>query len=78
MLVELKAGARLPDGSAISLLGGHEEGFVPSGATVIPLLAGFVLPTGIPAGAYVIEAALLEPELGVTVSRHSLPCTVAP
>jgi hypothetical protein len=78
MLVELKAGARRPDGSAISLLRGHEEGFLPSGATVIPLLAGFVLPAGIPAGAYAIEAALLEPELGVTISRHSLPLTVAP
>ena len=35
---------------------------------MIPLFAGFVLPAGIPAGAYAIEAALLEPELGVTLA----------
>lgn len=50
-LVELKTGARLPDGSVVSILGRHEEEAIASGVTVIPLFAGFVLPAEIPAGA---------------------------
>lgn len=78
MLVELKTGAKLPGGGMVSILGRHEEERLPSGVTVIPLFAGFVLPDGIPAGAYAIEAALLEPELGVTLSRHSVGLTLQP
>ena len=77
MRVELKTGARLPGGAVVSILGRHEEEVVGSGLTVIPLFA-LVLPAGIPAGAYAIEAALLEPELGVTLSRSSLPLTLLP
>ena len=77
-LVELKTGARLPDGSVISILGRHEEELLPSGVTVIPLFSGLVLPAGTPSGAYTIEAALLEPELGVTLSRSSVPVTLMP
>ena len=40
---------------------------------MIPLRAGFVLPPEFPAGAYPIEAALLEPRRGVTISRPSVP-----
>jgi hypothetical protein len=61
MLVELKTGARLPDGSAVTILERHEEETIPTGVTVIPLFADLVLPAGIPAGAYAIEAALIEP-----------------
>ena len=78
MLVELKTGARLPDGSAVTILERHEEEMIPSGVTVIPLFAGFVLPAGIPAGTYAIEAALIEPVLGVTLSRSSVPLTLMP
>lgn len=78
MLVELKTGARLPGGAVVSILGRHEEEVVASGVTVIPLFAGFVLPAGIPAGAYTIEAALLEPELGVTISRSSVALILGP
>jgi hypothetical protein len=77
MLVELKTGARLPGGAVVSILGRHEAEIIGSGVTVIPLFA-LVLPAGIPAGAYAIEAALLEPELGVTLSRSSLPVTLLP
>jgi hypothetical protein len=31
-----------------------------------------------PAGAYTIEAALLEPDLGVTISRDSVTLTLLP
>jgi hypothetical protein len=78
LLVELKTGARLPGGSVVSILGRHEEEVIGTGVTVIPLFAGFVLPAGIPAGVYAIEGALLEPELGVTISRHSVPLTLTP
>jgi hypothetical protein len=77
-LVELKTGARLPDGSAVTILGRYVEETIASGVTVIPLFAGLVLPSGIPTGTYTIEAALLEPELGVTIGRHSLGLTVGP
>lgn len=77
MLVELKTGARLPGGAVISILGRHEEELLPSGTTVIPLLS-LPLPAGVPLGTYTIEAALLEPEFGVTISRHSVPLTLGP
>ena len=39
---------------------------------------GFVLPAGIPPGMYAIDAALIEPELGVTISRQSRSLTLSP
>ena len=78
VLVELKTGARLPDGSTVTILERHEEETIPPGVTVIPLFAGLVLPAGIPAGTYAIEAALIEPALGVTLSRSSVPLTLMP
>jgi hypothetical protein len=45
---------------------------------VIPLFAGFVAPPEFPAGAYPIEAALLEPRRGVTISLHSVLLTLGP
>jgi hypothetical protein len=85
MLVELKTAARLPDDSVVSILERHKEvmllsaeDLVPGGVMVIPLVADFALPAGIPAGTYTIEAALLEPKLGVTLSRHKVSFTVAP
>jgi hypothetical protein len=54
------------------------EEVIGSGATVIPLFAGFVLPPELLAGAYPIVAALLEPRRGVTISRHGVPPTLGP
>jgi hypothetical protein len=42
------------------------------------MFSGFVLPGGISAGSYAIKAALLEPELGVTISRSSVALTLGP
>ena len=78
LLVELKTGVRLPDGQIVSLRGRHEEVLLPNGVTVIPLFSGFVLPEGIPPGFYVFEAALLEPVLGVTLSRGDAEVLLAP
>lgn len=73
VLVELKTGARLPDGSIVTILGRHAEGVIGSGVTVIPLVPRFVPPAAPPPGTYVTEAAVLEADLGVTISRHSVP-----
>lgn len=78
MLVELKTGIRFPDGSIINLLGRHAEQMLGAGQTIdIPMIEG-VVPPGIPSGTYTIEAAILEPELGVTLGRHSLNATLSP
>jgi len=44
------------------------EEAIGSGVTVIPLFAGFVLPPEFHAGAYPIEAALLEPRRGALLA----------
>ena len=79
-VVELKTGVRLPDGSVVTILGRYVQKTLGAGVSeIISLFSGFVLPAGIfPAGAYTIEAALLEPDLGVTISRHSVTVTVLP
>ena len=46
--MHLKTGAWLPDGSAPTIPGRCAEEAIGSGATVIPLFAGFVLPPGFP------------------------------
>lgn len=78
-LVELKTGVRFPDGSVVGLLGRHDDMALGAGQTIdVDLLSGFVVPLGIPIGTYLVEAALLEPELGVTLSRHSVPLQSLP
>ena len=79
-VVELKTGARLPDGSVVTILGRNVQKTLAAGVSeTISLFSGFVLPAGtFPAGAYTIEAALLEPDLGVTISRHSVTLTLLP
>lgn len=69
--VELKTGVRLPGGSAITLLGVHVEDLLDPGDYTIPL-AGIVVPADIPDGTYTIEAAILDPIFGVTLSRSSV------
>jgi hypothetical protein len=79
MVVELKTGARLPDGSTVTILGRYVQLTIGAGVNeIIPLFSGFVLPPGFATGAYTIEAALLEPDLGVPMSRHSLTLTLLP
>lgn len=79
IVVELKTGARLPEGSTVTILGRYVQLTLRAGVTeVIPLFSGFVLPPGFPPGAYTIEAALLEPDLGVPFGRHSLTLTLVP
>ncbi len=37
-----------------------------------------MLPAGLPFGTYTIEAALLDPDFGVTLSRHSVTAALTP
>ena len=79
IVVEMKTGARLPNGSTVTILGRYVQRTLGAGATeIIPLFSGFVVPPGFPTGAYTIEAALLEPDLGVPFSRHSVTLTLVP
>jgi hypothetical protein len=79
-VVELKTGARLPDGSVVTILGRFVQKALGTGASeTISLFSGLVLQPGMfPTGAYTIEAALLEPDLGVTISRDSVTLTLLP
>ena len=76
ILVELKTGARLPDGSLVPIQ--DEEGVLPTGVSVIPVFTGFVLPAAVPPGIYAIEAEILDATLGVTISEDSAALVVAP
>jgi hypothetical protein len=76
ILVELKTGARLPDGSLVPIQ--DEEAVLPTGVTVTPVFTGFVLPAGLPTGIYAIEAELLDATQGTTISEDSAEFTVAP
>ena len=76
ILVELKTGARLPDGSVVPIQ--DEEGVLPTGVTVIPVFTGLVLPAAVPPGIYAIEAEILDATLGVTISEDSAALIVAP
>lgn len=75
-LVELKTGARLPNGSVVTIQ--DEERVLAPGVTVIPMFAGFVLPAAVPPGTYSIEAAILDPDLDVIISEDSVELRVAP
>ena len=78
MLVEFKTGARLPDGTILSLLGRHVEEVLPTGVNDIPIIPNFALSAPLPTLDVIIEAALLEPELGVTISRNSMTVHILP
>jgi hypothetical protein len=71
LTVELKTGIQFPNGQAITLLGLYVEDVVETGTFDIPL-ASFVVPGNVPNGTYTIEAAILEPIFGDTLSRHSI------
>jgi hypothetical protein len=74
--VELNTDARLPNGSVVPIR--DAEGLLPTGVTVVPVFAGFVLPAGVPPGAYSIEATLIDAARDVIISQDSEALTVAP
>ena len=56
-------------GSILPLV--NQGATLPSGASVLTLVPAQALPGGLPTIDLVIEAAILEPVLGVTLSRHN-------
>jgi hypothetical protein len=76
MVAEIRGGARFPDGSILPLL--NTLTALPSGSTVLPLAPAQVLPGGLPTLDLFVEAAILEPALGVTLSRHSVVLHLLP
>lgn len=73
--VELKTGIRLPDGSSVSL-GDYVSVLGASSQTNVVLIAPTVLPASVAPGTYVVEAAVIEPVLGINWTRSSVRVTV--
>jgi hypothetical protein len=69
--VDLRAGLRLPNGPNVAIFGPCTVAVVESGEHDIPLLS-IIVPGDVPNGTYAIEAAILDPVFGATLSRHSL------
>jgi hypothetical protein len=76
MPAEIKGGLRLPDGTVVGII--DQEQTLPSGATVIPLVPTTVVPGGLPSVDVIVEGALLEPELGTTLSRDAATLQLRP
>ena len=76
MMAELKGGAHFPDGAILPLV--NQVATLPSGASVLTLVPAQALPAGLPTVDLLIEAAILEPVLGVTLSRHSVTLHLLP
>lgn len=76
MVVEIKAGARFPNGSIMPLV--NTLTTLPAGATVLTLVPSQPLPATVPTADLLVEAAILEPGLGVTLSRHSVVLHLLP
>ena len=76
MVAEIKAGARFPDGSILALV--NMLTTLPAGPIVLTLVPPQPLPAGLPTVDLLVEAAILEPLLGVTLSRHSVVLHLLP
>ena len=77
--VELKAGLRLPDGTAVNTLGNkHLEATFPAGLDVTSNLLSFPWPAGLPTGTWTFEGVLLGPNVGETFAREVKTFRVEP
>jgi hypothetical protein len=76
--VEVKAGVHFPDGvTVLTVVDEHLEILVPRGESDI-LIPGIVIPEGVAFGAYLVEARLLDPEFGTTLSVDYLSMRIIP
>jgi hypothetical protein len=74
--LELKAVAHFPDGvTVVQLVSPHGEFVVPPGDSILEF-DDITLSEDLPLGTHVLEAALLDPAHGLSLSRHSLPVRV--
>jgi len=80
ILVEAKAGVRLPDGTTVNVLGNnHLEVSMPTGLDSTLILFDVPSwPPGLPTGLWTFEGTLLGRELGETFSRVVKPFVVVP
>jgi hypothetical protein len=77
-IVESTAVAHSPDGVTVhSFLAPDLEVTLPPGESVLELAPATLTPD-LPSGTYFLEAALLHPATGVTLSRHSVPLDLVP
>lgn len=74
--IMIRGGVRLPDGQVIGLL--SEDLVFPAGQVAEFDIFSGVVPPDLPPGLYVVEAAIIEPTLGATISRHSVLVTLTP
>jgi hypothetical protein len=77
--VEVKLGVRLPNGQPFNITTNKhlELTLSPSLDTTVTIF-DISLPPGLPPGLWTFEGALLEPELGKTLSRNTQPFAVLP
>jgi hypothetical protein len=71
LFAELRLTATAPHGAPIDLLPGSVQRLVPPGVSELPLVS-LPVPGQVPAGAYLVEAALLDPARGITLARNSI------
>lgn len=79
--VEVKFGVRLPDGSPVNLWSVPDSRFrvaVPPGTTGPVTILDTVMPAGVPGGVWAYEGILLDPELGMPLSRAIKSFSVSP
>lgn len=75
---EVKIGMRMPGGVPQNLFGKNLELVLPAEMDqTISSVFSIILPSGMAAGEWRFEGALLEPELGETYSRDSKPFTIS-
>jgi hypothetical protein len=75
--LEVKIGVRTPDGLPINLFDRHLEVGLPAEFDQTIQLLSVPLPVGLPVGTWKFEGALLEPQLGETLSRDWKTFSVA-
>jgi len=75
---EMKIGVRLPSGAPVNIMGKHLELPLAAGLDTTITVLDIILPAGLPPGTWTLEGALLEPELGVTLSRSARFFDVVP
>ncbi len=76
--VEAKVAVQQPGGALINLLGEHLEATLPPSLDTTFILFDTFISTEVPAGTWQLEGALLEPELGETLSRSVSSFEVLP
>lgn len=79
MIAQIKFGGRLADGTIVAVLGADHQEVLGAGQTiVVNAMPAFTLPNNLPTADVQMEAAVVEPQLGVTLSRTTLTVHMLP